>query len=122
MTKLVFLSIGGFMLLSAPSGGHAQDGLGSVFATLAQQASNTLSFFSNIVRSPADQRPRLMRQLLPAPSTQPVNAWYERQTDIGSTSTPWHPSNRECQKGNHSYYLDTAANLLPCHVTSPSKS
>ena len=52
-----------------PSGGHAQEILGSVFATLTQRASDTLSFLSNIIRSPVDQRPRLIHQLLPAPSS-----------------------------------------------------
>lgn len=51
-----------------PAGGHAQEVLGSVFATLAQRALDTLSFVSRIICLPADQRPRLIRQLLPAPS------------------------------------------------------
>ena len=50
------------------SGGRAQEILGSVFATLTQRGSDTLSFLSNIIRSPADQRPCLIHQLLPAPS------------------------------------------------------
>lgn len=49
-------------------GGHAQEILGSVFATLAQRALDTLSFVSRIICLPADQRPRLIHQLLPAPS------------------------------------------------------
>jgi transposase len=49
------------------SGGHAQEILGSVFATLAKRAFDTLPFLSNIIRSPADQRPGLIRQLLPVP-------------------------------------------------------
>lgn len=51
------------------SGGHAQEILGSVFATLTRRALDTLSFLSNIIRSPADQRSRLIHQLLPAPSS-----------------------------------------------------
>ena len=50
------------------AGGHAQEILGSVFATLAQRALDTLSFVSRIICLPADQRPRLIHQLLPAPS------------------------------------------------------
>jgi len=49
------------------SGGHAQEILGSVFATLAKRALDTLSFVSRIIRSPAAQRPRLICQLLLAP-------------------------------------------------------
>ena len=50
------------------SGGHAQEILGSVFATLTQRALDTLSFLSHIICSPADQRPRPIQQLLPASS------------------------------------------------------
>jgi len=50
------------------AGGHAQEILGSVFATLAQRALDTLSFVSRIICLPADQRPRLIHQLLPASS------------------------------------------------------
>jgi len=50
------------------AGGHAQEVLGSVFATLAQRALDTLSFVSHIICVPADQRPRLVHQLLPASS------------------------------------------------------
>jgi len=50
------------------SGGHAQEILGSVFATLTKRALDTLSFLSRIICLPADQCPRLIRQLLPAPS------------------------------------------------------
>jgi hypothetical protein len=46
VTKLVPLPIGCFVLLSAPSGGHAQEVLGSVFATLAQQESDIHYRFS----------------------------------------------------------------------------
>ena len=49
-----------------PAGGHAQEVLGSVFATLAQRALDTLSVVSSILCSPADQRPILIHQLLPA--------------------------------------------------------
>lgn len=51
-----------------PAGGHAQEVLGSVFATLTRRGLDTLSFLSRIIRLPADQRPRLIQQLLPAPS------------------------------------------------------
>jgi transposase len=51
-----------------PAGGHAQEILGSVFATLAKRALDTLSFLSRILCLPADQRPRLIHQLLPASS------------------------------------------------------
>jgi transposase len=51
-----------------PAGGHAQEVLGSVFATLTKRALDTLSFLSRIICSPADQRPRLIQQLLPSPS------------------------------------------------------
>lgn len=50
-------------------GGHAQEILGSVFATLTKRALDTLSFLSNIIRSPADQRSRLIHQLLPVPAS-----------------------------------------------------
>jgi transposase len=50
------------------SGGHAQEILGSVFATLTKRALDTLSFVSNLIRLPADQRPRLIQQVLPASS------------------------------------------------------
>lgn len=49
-----------------PSGGHAQEVLGSVFATLVQQASDTLSFLSNIICAARRQRSLLVRQFLPA--------------------------------------------------------
>jgi transposase len=51
-----------------PAGGHAQEVLGSVFATLAKRALDTLSVLSTIICLPADQRPRLIHQLLPVPS------------------------------------------------------
>jgi transposase len=51
-----------------PAGGHAQEVLGSVFATLAKRALDTLSFLSRTICLPADQRHRLIQQLLPAPS------------------------------------------------------
>ena len=51
------------------SGGHAQEILGSVFATLTKRALDTLSFLSNIICSPADQRLRLIHQLLPVPAS-----------------------------------------------------
>jgi len=50
------------------SGGHAQEILGSVFATLAKRALDTLSVLSTIICLPADQRPRFIHQLLPVPS------------------------------------------------------
>jgi len=50
-----------------PAGGHAQEVLGSVFATLTKRALDTLSFVSRIICSPADQRPGLIHQLLPVP-------------------------------------------------------
>ena len=50
------------------SGGHAQEILGSVFATLTKRALDRLSFLSNIIRSPADQRPGLIHQLIPMPA------------------------------------------------------
>lgn len=49
------------------AGGHAQEILGSVFATLAQHKSDILLFLSNIIRLPPDQRPRLIHQILPSP-------------------------------------------------------
>jgi len=51
-----------------PAGGHAQEVLGSVFATLAKRALDSLSFLSRVICLPADQRPRLIRQLLPVPA------------------------------------------------------
>jgi transposase len=51
-----------------PAGGHAQEVLGSVFATLAKRAWDALSFLSRIICLPADQRPHLIQQLLPASS------------------------------------------------------
>jgi len=59
-----------------PAGGHAQEILGSVFATLAKRARDTLSFLSHIICLPADQRPRLIHQLLPASSNGPVDALF----------------------------------------------
>jgi len=50
------------------AGGHAQEILGSVFATLTKRAVDTLSFLSRIICLPADQRPRLIHQLLPVTS------------------------------------------------------
>lgn len=50
------------------AGGHAQEVLGSVFATLTKRALDILSFLSNVICSPADQRPGLIYQLLPIPS------------------------------------------------------
>ena len=50
-----------------PAGGHAQEVLGSVFATLAKRALDTVSFLSNVICTPRSQRPLLVRQLLPAP-------------------------------------------------------
>lgn len=50
------------------AGGHAQEVLGSVFATLAQRALDTLSLVSRIICLPADQRPPFIQRLLPVPS------------------------------------------------------
>lgn len=50
------------------AGGHAQEVLGSVFATLAKRALDTLSFLSKIICTPRDQRSRLIGRLLPAPT------------------------------------------------------
>ena len=52
-----------------PAGGHAQEVLGSVFATLAKRSLDTLSFLSRTICLPADQRPGLVQQLLPVPCT-----------------------------------------------------
>jgi transposase len=49
------------------AGGHAQEVLGSVFATLAQRAMDALSFLSRVICVPTVRRPRLIQQLLPAP-------------------------------------------------------
>jgi len=49
------------------AGGHAQEVLGSVFATLAKRALDTLSFVSRVICSPVAQRPGLIHQLLPLP-------------------------------------------------------
>ena len=51
-----------------PAGGHAQEILGSVFATLAQRALDALPFLSHAICLPADQRPRFLQRLLPVPS------------------------------------------------------
>jgi len=50
------------------AGRHAQEVLGSVFATLAKRALDTVSFLSHIICTPRSQRPRLIGQLLPAPT------------------------------------------------------
>jgi len=50
------------------AGGHAQEVLGSVFATLTTRAVDTLSFLSTLICTPRSQRPLLVRQLLPAPT------------------------------------------------------
>lgn len=50
------------------SGGHAQEVLGSVFATLTQRTLDTLRFVSRITCLPVDQRLCLIQQLLPVPS------------------------------------------------------
>jgi transposase len=50
------------------SGGHAQEILGSVFATLTQRTLDTLRFVSRIICLPADQRLCLIQQLLPVSS------------------------------------------------------
>ena len=51
------------------AGGHAQEVLGSVFATLTKRTLDSLSFLSRVICLPADQRPRLIRQLLPVPTS-----------------------------------------------------
>ena len=51
------------------AGGHAQEILGSVFATLTKRAVDTLSFLSHIICLPAKQRPRLIHQFLPVTSS-----------------------------------------------------
>lgn len=51
-----------------PAGAHAQEILGSVFATCAQHIGDALTFLSNMIRAPADQRPTYIRQLLPTPT------------------------------------------------------
>ena len=51
-----------------PAGGHAQEILGSVFATLAQRALEALPFLSHTICLPADQCPRFIQRLLPVPS------------------------------------------------------
>jgi transposase len=50
------------------AGGHAQEVLGSVFATWAQRALDTLSLVSRIICLPADQRPPFIQRLLPVSS------------------------------------------------------
>lgn len=50
------------------AGGHAQEILGSIFATLAQRALDALPFLSHTICLPADQRPRFIQRLLPVPS------------------------------------------------------
>jgi transposase len=49
------------------AGGHAQEVLGSVFATLAQRALDTLSLVSRIICLLADQRPPFIQRFLPIP-------------------------------------------------------
>ena len=51
-----------------PAGGHAQEILGSVFATLAASALEALPFLSHTICLPADQCPRFIQRLLPVPS------------------------------------------------------
>ena len=48
-----------------PAGGHAQEVLGSVFATLAKRGLDVLSSVSRIIGLPAAERLGLIRQLLP---------------------------------------------------------
>ena len=50
------------------AGGHAQEILGSVFATLAKRVLDSLSVLSHIICLPADQRLCLIQQLLPVPA------------------------------------------------------
>jgi transposase len=50
-----------------PAGAHAQEILASIFATCAQHARDTLTFLSNLIRSPADSRTPFLRELLPLP-------------------------------------------------------
>jgi transposase len=48
-----------------PAGAHAQEVLGSLFATCAQQMCDALTFLSSLVRAPTDQRPARVSRLLP---------------------------------------------------------
>lgn len=50
------------------AGGHAQEVLGSVFATLAKRRLGTLSFLSRLICTPRSRRPLRVRQLLPGPT------------------------------------------------------
>jgi transposase len=51
------------------AGGHAQEILGSVFATFAKRALDTVSVVSTIICLPAEQRLGLIQQFLPVPSS-----------------------------------------------------
>jgi len=51
------------------AGGHAQEVLGSVFATLTKRGLDTLSLLSRVLCLPAPQRPCFIEQLLPTPSS-----------------------------------------------------
>lgn len=50
------------------AGGHAQEVLGSVFATLTKRGFDTLSLLSRVICLPAPQRPSFIERLLPTPS------------------------------------------------------
>ena len=52
-----------------PAGAHAQEILGSVFATCSQRAHDAMCFVSKLIRATADRRPVLVQRLLPAPTT-----------------------------------------------------
>lgn len=56
-----------------PAGGHAQEVLGSVFATWAKRGLDVLSLVSRILCLPVAERLGFIRQLLPAPASYPVN-------------------------------------------------
>ena len=53
------------------AGDHAQDILGSVFATCAQQTCDALALLSSLVRAPTGQRAPNVRQLLPPLRAEP---------------------------------------------------
>ena len=52
-----------------PAGGHAQEVLGSVFATWAKRGLDVLSLVSRIICLPAAERLGFIRQFLPAPAS-----------------------------------------------------
>ena len=50
------------------AGAHAQDVLGSLFATCAQRARDSLTFLSSLIRATRRQQAAYLRHLLPVPS------------------------------------------------------